>query len=364
MSERDGNSESTEALQPAAGPAPRGGPMLRDARSDDAGPAPFRPRDDAAEVGQFVAEIKTIADSFHAMGLDRGEAKLLWRAFQELRDSFAALAPYRARHKVTVFGSARTPATSPLYGHAIAFGAAIAKAGYMVITGAGPGIMEAAHKGAGRAMSIGLNIQLPFEQSANAVIEGDPKLLTFNYFFTRKLLFLKEADALVLFPGGFGTFDEAFEVLTMLQTGKAGTIPVVMLDVPGGDFWHRWLEYVRNSVLSLGMISAEDFNLFRLTDSVEAAVEEIAQFYRVYHSQRYVGKRLALRLKKPLSEAILSAINEEFRDILVEGSFRQGEAHPHEANETAVADLPRLFFRFNRRAHGRLRQLIDRINQT
>jgi uncharacterized protein (TIGR00730 family) len=223
--------------------------------------------------------------------------------------------------------------------------------------------MEAGHVGAGRENSIGVNILLPFEQSANAVIAGDSKLLHLKYFFTRKLLFVKESDAVALFPGGFGTLDEGFEVLTLIQTGKSHLFPIVLVDEPGGDYWLHWQDFVQKVLLKRGLISPEDMSLFKLADSVEAAVEEVLRFYRVYHSMRYVRSELVLRLQHALPAALLERIRAEYSDILVAGTFEQTQALPAEANDPHLAALPRLRFRFDRKSLGRLRMLIDLINQ-
>jgi hypothetical protein len=329
---------------------------------DDASRAPRGTRSDTADIAKYADEFRALADEMVALG-DRGEARLLLRSVKELIDSFKALRPWRGKRKIVAFGSARTGPETDVYKLAVDFGRKAADRGYMVITGAGPGVMEAAHVGSGREMSIGFNIYLPFEQAANAVIEGDPKLLTFNYFFTRKLMFLKEADALVLFPGGFGTLDETFEALTLIQTGKSPIIPVVMVDPPGGQYWDHWLRYMFEELHVPGLISEEDFNFFRITKSVGEAMREIEDFYRVYHSQRYVGKDLVLRLHKPIDDALLSHLRSEFKTLLVGGEMRTGGPHPHEANEPETHQLHRLFIRFNRRSTGRLRALIDHINR-
>jgi uncharacterized protein (TIGR00730 family) len=271
-------------------------------------------------------------------------------------------AGYRGRRKATVFGSARTRPDHPAYRAAEAFGRQIADAGWMVITGAGNGIMEAGHVGAGRDNSFGLNILLPFEQSANPVVHGDPKLMTLRYFFTRKLMFIKESDAVVLFPGGFGTHDEAFEALTLVQTGKSHLFPVVMVDEPGGTYWSAWLRFVNDALFDRGYVSPSDRALFRVTDSVEEAVKEVTGFYRIYHSMRYVRGHLLLRLRTRLSEPLMARIERSFADILTGGQFEQVNALPEEANEPGLAHMPRLMFRFDRHAVGRLRQLIDLIN--
>jgi hypothetical protein len=284
-------------------------------------------------------------------------------ALKELRYCFKVFSSLRGKRKVTIFGSARLRPEHPAYRQAEEFGRRMAEAGYMVITGAAAGIMEAGHVGAGRDASIGLNIILPFEQGANRVIVGDTKLMHLKYFFTRKLLFIKESDAIVLFPGGFGTHDEGFEALTLIQTGKSHPMPLVLVDQPGGTYWTRWREFVEGSLLAQGMISPEDRALYKVTDSVEEAVREVVDFHRVFHSMRYVKRDLVFRLNKPLSPATLERIRQDFADILVAGTFEQTGAHPAEANEPQIAALPRLRFRFNRHSHGRLRMLIDVINR-
>jgi uncharacterized protein (TIGR00730 family) len=265
---------------------------------------------------------------------------------------------------VTVFGSARLTKGSPAYRQAESFGRAMARSGWFVVTGAGEGIMEAAHIGAGREHSIGVNILLPFEQSENTVMERNPQLIHTKYFFTRKLLFLKESSGVALFPGGFGTMDEAFEVLTLLQTGKTHPVPVVLLDEPGGTYWATWRRFLEDNLLNTGLISAEDFSLFRITSSVEEAVREILGFYRAFHSMRYVGRDLVIRIRRPLSSGALIALNHDFPDLLEGGTFSLGKALPEEADEPEVAAMPRIAFRFNSRSHGRLRQLIDHLNES
>ncbi len=297
-------------------------------------------------------------------GTTRGDLKILSRSLRELRYAFKVFQPYRRRRKVTVFGSARTKPEHPAYQQAVEFGRAMARHHWMIITGAGGGIMEAGHVGAGRELSMGLNIMLPFEQSANPVIEGDPKLVTMKYFFTRKLMFVKECSAVVSLPGGFGTLDETAETLTLLQTGKQTMLPVVLLDQPGGDFWRHFGEFVDKTLLSDGMISPEDKSLYSITDSVDAAVEEVLKFYRVYHSMRYVGDTLVLRICQPLSDEDLAGLNDRFADILVEGKIEQVTALPEEANEPELARLPRIKMRFDRKHLAKLRQLIDVINET
>jgi uncharacterized protein (TIGR00730 family) len=315
------------------------------------------------DVEQLAQQIRETADKLLRDGASRGDLKLLSTALKELRYSFKVLTPYRHLRKVSIFGSARLPSNHPAYAAAVEFSRRIAEEGWMVITGAASGIMEAGHVGAGREKSIGVNILLPFEQEANPIIRGDLKLMHLKYFFTRKLLFVKESDAVALFPGGFGTQDECFEVLTLLQTGKAQMFPIVMIDEPGGNYWLRWREYIENELLGRQLISPADMSLFKVTDSVAEAITEVLRFYRVYHSMRYVHGDLLLRLQHRLSEDVMQRLRAEFADIVVAGTFEQTEALPEEANDAHLAALPRLRFRFDRRNHGRLRQLIDVINQ-
>jgi uncharacterized protein (TIGR00730 family) len=314
-------------------------------------------------IEQLAAQLRETADKLVRDGATRGDMKLLSTALKELRYCLKVFTPYRLIRKVTVFGSARLPASDPAYATAVEFGRRMAEAGYMVITGAASGIMEAGHVGAGREKSIGVNILLPFEQEANSIIRGDRKLMHLKYFFTRKLMFVKESDAVALFPGGFGTQDEGFEVLTLVQTGKSHIFPIVMVDQPGGDYWVRWQEYITDVLLKRRLISPEDLSLYRICTSVEEAVAEVLDFYRVYHSMRYVAGDLVLRLRTRLPESTLEHLRDNFKDILRGGTFEQTEALPAEADDVHVAGMPRLRFRFDRRHLGRLRQLIDVINR-
>ena len=319
-------------------------------------------RNSRVTVEELLGEMHGTVDGLREDGTSRADLKLLSRALKELRHAFRFFDGLRGRPKVTVFGSARLSAGSPACVQAESFGKAMARSGWFVVTGAGEGIMQAAHIGAGREHSIGVNILLPYEQPGNSVMEGNPYLIQVKYFFTRKLLFLKETSGVALFPGGFGTMDEAFEVLTLLQTGKTHPFPVVLVDEPGGTYWATWRRFLEENFLKTGMISAEDFSLFRITSSVEDAVREIHGYYRVFHSTRYVGRDLVIRIKEPLAPEALAAMNRDFPDLLAKGAISQGRALPEEADEPEVADLPRIVFRFNSRSHGRLRQLIDRIN--
>lgn len=293
----------------------------------------------------------------------RGDLKILSRTLRELRYAFTVFRPYRRRRKVTIFGSARTQPDQPEYLAAVDVGRQFAEHGWMVITGAGGGIMEAGHRGAGREASMGLNIMLPFEQSANPYIEGDPKLVTMKYFFTRKLMFLKECAAVVCLPGGFGTIDEALETLTLMQTGKQTMVPLVLLDREGGTYWKDLGKFIDKHLLAGGLISPDDVNLYKITDSIDDTIQSVLGFYRVYHSMRYVHDRVVMRLNKKLSDQHLETIQSKFSSILVDGKFVQRDALPEESGEPDLIDLPRLTFHFDRRSLGKLRALIDEINR-
>jgi uncharacterized protein (TIGR00730 family) len=314
-------------------------------------------------IAELIETIRESVDKLAGDRTSRGDLKILSRTLRELRYAFKVFSPYRRIRKVTLFGSARTLPDQPAYRQAVAFGREMARHDWFVVTGAAGGIMEAGHAGAGREHSMGLNILLPFEQSANPIIAGDRKLVYMKYFFTRKLMFVKESDAFCLMPGGFGTLDEGLEVLTLMQTGKHDMMPIVLLDEPGGDYWTTFEQFIRHSLLERGMIDPDDLSLYRRTDRFEDAVEEIVQFYRVFHSMRYVRTHLVFRLEQKPAETLIEELNDTFRDILVEGKYTLGEPLPEERDETELAAMPRLIFRFNRRSFGRLRQLIDRINR-
>jgi hypothetical protein len=263
---------------------------------------------------------------------------------------------------VTIFGSARTQASKMEYQQAVEFGRRIAQAGFMVITGAGGGIMQAGHEGAGPENSFGANIRLPWEQSANPVIREDKKLVTFKYFFTRKLIFIRHSDAIALFPGGFGTMDEGYEALTLMQTGKSQLMPLVLIDRPGGTYWKTWDKHVREHLLRDQLISPDDLNLYQITDDTEQAVKTITRFYRNFHSSRFVKDLFIIRLKNAPSPTAIEAMNEDFADIIVGPPIRRADPTPEEMEDGDHVELPRLSFGFNRRDYGRLRQLIDVLN--
>jgi uncharacterized protein (TIGR00730 family) len=315
------------------------------------------------QKSQLVEEIKESADKLARDDATRGDMKIISRAVKELRYAFKVFKPFRRQRKVTVFGSARTKPDHPAYIQAVELGKRLAEEGWMVVTGAGGGIMEAAHVGAGREMSMGLNIMLPFEQDANYVISDDDKLVHLKYFFTRKLLFVKEVHGVVLCPGGFGTLDEGFETLTLVQTGKRDLMPIVLLDQPGGTYWTDWIEYIQKNLLEHALISPEDLSLVKVTHDVEEAIDEVMGFYSVYNSMRYVRGQLVLRLHKEPSDEFVAQLNDEFQDLLEAGRIQKVKVHSLESDDEHLADLPRLGLRFNRRSIGRLRQMVDHINQ-
>ena len=311
---------------------------------------------------EYVLQIATSALKLGIEKAKRGDLKIANTALKEMRFAFKMFTPYRQVPKVTVFGSARTEPGQPDYQRAEELGRRMAEAGWMVVTGAGSGIMGAAHRGAGRDMSFGVNIRLPFEQRANRTIRGDRKLLTFRYFFTRKLFLLKESLAVVLFPGGFGTLDECFEAITLLQTGKQTPIPVVMVENPESGYFRELSDFIQKRMVGERLVSAEDTSLFRVVDSPKAACEEVLRFYRIYHSSRYVGEKLVIRLRRPLTRQELEHLTYSFADILGAGGIEETFMLPEEEEDPEIKDLARIQLGFNRRSFGRLRQLIDAIN--
>ncbi len=309
----------------------------------------------------LITELITTAVKLQRDGAGRAELKLMNTALKEMRYSNLVFSKYEDIPKVTVFGSARATPDSPNYELAVRFAEEMAGRGWMVVTGAGPGIMQAANQGAGPERSFGVNIRLPFEAEPNPYIDR-ARLINFKYFFTRKLGFVKESHAFALLPGGFGTMDEGFELLTLVQTGKSDLNPIVMLEAPGGSYWQTWITFVQQDLLGNGLISPHDVNLFKITSDVKEAADEILHFYANYHSQRYVDGRLVLRLLQEPPPETVEALNAEFSDILTEGSIRRIEATPAEVRDGDALECARLELFFNRKDFGRLRLLVNRLN--
>jgi uncharacterized protein (TIGR00730 family) len=314
----------------------------------------------AAQARELQSMIGSLEDMARE-GTSVGDLKIANAALGEMAEAFRVFRPYRHIRKLTMFGSARTKPEDPIYILARNLAATLAAADWMVVTGAGPGIMAAGLEGAGRDHAFGVNIRLPHEEDANPFIAQDPKLVEMRYFFTRKLMLIKESHAYAVLPGGFGTQDEAFELLTLLQTGKAEPAPVVMIETPGGTYWHSWLRFVQEEAIDAGWVSPDDRALFKVTNTMEEASDEVLGFYRNYHSCRWVGDLLVLRVQVQPSRAELADLNRRFADAVVRGSIRTVDAFPPERNDHP--ELPRLALRFDRFHFARLRQLIDAINE-
>ena len=310
----------------------------------------------------FLEEI--INDSLHFVldhpnGLD---AKIMKTTIQEMRAAFSVFAPFADNKKATIFGSARVREDQPLYAHTVEVASELAKHDWMVVTGAGPGIMEAGMKGAGAEKSIGVSIRLPMENEANALIANDSKHVSMRYFFTRKLMLVKESQAFVCLPGGFGTLDETFELLTLVQTGKSMPVPIVFLDAPGDTYWEQVNAFIQNELVSRELVSGADTSLFFITNDIQEAVSEIRNFYTNYHSLRYVGKSLIIRLQHFITDQQLELINEEFRYLCTEGSIERTETHKIEIRDNDHPELARIKFSFTKVEYGDLRRLINRLN--
>ncbi|MEO5754835.1 MAG: TIGR00730 family Rossman fold protein [Chthoniobacterales bacterium] len=316
----------------------------------------------AEKSPELIEELIVTALKMARDKMGTGDLKLMVRSLKELRYASKMFTPYRDKRKVVVFGSARTAPSEPESQAAEEFGRQMVANNYMVITGGGDGIMGAAQRGAGRENSFGLNIRLPFEQRANEVIHGDPKLINFNYFFTRKLNFVKETHAYALFPGGFGTMDEGFEALTLMQTGKALIIPIVLIDRPDGSYWETWMRFLTDHLLKLGLISKEDFHFIKIAHNVEEAVDHILLFYKNFNSSRWVGSQLVIRIHKRLTDKAIAELNRLFAGLLREGKIVQRGALSQEKNQPEILDLPRIVLTPHRHEFGRYRQLIDAIN--
>lgn len=317
----------------------------------------------SAQTGPLMREIITTAVKLGMESGDTGDLKLVNNALKELRYSFKIFSPHRDRKKVIIFGSARSKGTSPEYRMAEEFSRKLTAKGYIIVTGGGPGVMEAGNKGAQKGKEFALNIRLPYEQKPNPFIDEKDKIINYKYFFVRKLIFIKESDAAALFPGGFGTHDEGFEMLTLIQTGKAQPRPIVMMEPEGSTYWEVWKRFVDEELLKQGYISEEDHHLFRIASSVDEAIAFIEGFYRVYHSIRYVGDLTVIRLNGELSAKTVRLINRKFKDILNGGDIRLAPPTGQEVREDDHVDLPRLVMKFNRRNYGRLYEMIGAINR-
>lgn len=311
----------------------------------------------------YYADILLTATRMAKDGANRGEVKLIARALSELRYAIKMFAPYRHIRKISIFGSSRTPENDPDYVAAVDFARLMREAGWMIITGAGDGIMKAGHGGAGREASFGVAIRLPFEQKTNEIIAEDAKLANFRYFFTRKLMFMKESSAVALFPGGFGTQDEGFEALTLIQTGKAPILPIVMCEREGGSYWPHWRTYVEKELLAKRLISPADMHLIYITDDVDDAAEHVLKFYRVYHSSRFVGDELVIRLARQINDATLDRINDEFAGRILAGGCIE-KTSPLSEESDDFPELPRIKLKFDKRSYGLLRCMIDVINDS
>ena len=312
----------------------------------------------------FLSDMMETAMRFGLDNASIADLKLVSRSMREMRYATTVFQKYSGVRKVAVFGSARTRAEEPDFQLAREFARRIVEENFMIITGGGNGIMGAAQQGAGAEKSFGLNIRLPFEQHANQTIEGDPKLIHFNYFFARKLSFVKETSAFVLFPGGFGTMDEGFEVLTLLQTGKTSIVPIILMDRPNGFYWETWRRFLDNDLLELGLISRSDFHLFTITHDIDRAVNEIKHFYKVFHSYRWVRDEMVIRINARLTPIALENLNEQFDHLLSAGHIIQRDALPEEADDRAATNLPRLVLTPTKRDFAMLRLLINAINDS
>ncbi len=316
---------------------------------------------DTPHNAQLSAMIHTLIQIAHE-NPDFHDVNMIQHTLKELRNAFRVFLPYRDVRKVCLFGSARTKPSHPAYKISEEFAEKITHRGYMLITGAGGGIMEAGNKGAEVNTSFGANILLPFEQSPNPYIDGDAKLVSFKYFFNRKLTFIKESDATVLAPGGFGTHDEAFEVLTLVQTGRCAPRPIILLSAPGDSYWESWIEFVQKELLDQHYISDDDLFLFRNLQSAEEAANHIVQFYKRYHSIRYHGNLTVIRLNSPMSDRSLADMNEKFKHLIVSGVIEQVNADDIPFDNQLYPGYPRLVFHYNRSTFGRLYEVIDFIN--
>ena len=317
----------------------------------------------SVETEYLLREILTTSVKLGKESCDRGDLKLVNNTLKELRYSFKVFSPYRAIKKVIIFGSARSKDNSAEYIMAEELSRKLSEKGYMIVTGGGPGVMEAGNKGAGSGKDFALNIRLPFEQKPNPYIDEKEKLINFKYFFTRKLIFVKETDATAVFPGGFGTLDEGFEMITLMQTGKSRPRPIILMEPKGSTYWTNWMHFVKSQLVKKGFIKKEDLSLFAIVKTADQAVKYIEDFYRVYHSIRYVFGLAVLRLNRQISQKTLKILNKKFKDILISGEIKVSPPTPKEIQEKEFLNLPRLIMNFNLRDYGRLCEMIQTINK-
>ncbi len=317
---------------------------------------------DSKDLRSFLYK-DIVMNALKCQDLDILDLKMIDRVVAEFQHAACVFKPYRSVRKVSIFGSARVTESSPYYELAMKFGLTVVGKGFMVITGAASGIMRAGIEGAGPENSFGVNILLPSEQLPAKVMQDDPKLVTFKYFFTRKVFFVMEADAIALFPGGFGTHDEGFEVLTLLQTGKAPPMPVVLMELPGEQYWETWDQFIRQQLLARGFIRSEDLSFYRIIHSPEEAADWIGSYYSTYHSARQVRNRLVIRLEKELLDSHIAVLNENFRDVVKSGKIYKTSALPEESDEPNLQSKPRITFSNNRKSAGRLNEMILMINE-
>jgi len=290
------------------------------------------------------------------------DLKIAGAALEEMREAFKMFAPFRDVPKVTIFGSARTQMADPLYMQARDVAAQLAGSGWMVVTGAGPGIMQAGMEGAGRDKSIGVSIRLPFEQGANPIISGDVKYVSMKYFFTRKLMLIKESRGFVCLPGGFGTLDETFELLTLTQTGKGLPVPIVFLDTPGDNYWETVHDFVGRQLVERGLVAATDTELYLVTDKCQEAVDEVIGFYRNYDSIRYVGHVIVMRLRQAPTDEQLASLNDRFGSFCAPGGIVRATPFEPERKENDKLDLSRITFTLSNHSSGVLREVINTVN--
>ena len=355
LAARDLNSRADKHLSVTI-PANTGNPVL-DANLYDLAQR-FNGGHDPEAVLQMLSTVMNAAASEK---MEEHDLEMMARTVDEMFAADKMFAPYRNVRKITCFGSARIKPEEDAYQQAVDFSRMAAEKGFMIITGGGPGIMQACNEGATEEASFGLNITLPYEQHANPFIAGSDKMMNFYYFYTRKLNFLKQTDALVAFPGGFGTMDEIFETITLIQTGKCTIFPVVLLDPPGETFWMRWLRFIEKELLDAGLISNTDMHLLYRSKSAEDAMAYIERFYRRFHSYYFEADSITIRVLEPLTQKHIDWILHDYTDIMPKGDLVQMEEDENDP-EPALACLPRLRFTLKRGDYARLKDLIDIIN--